>query len=193
MNYLPIVLEHSSRGDRSWDLFSRLLVDRIIFLGSVIDDTVANIVVAQLLFLDSQNNEQDIHLYINSVGGSVMAGLGIIDTMQYIKSSVSTICIGQACSMGALILSCGAKSKRFILPNARSMIHQVSSGASGQASDLEIQTRETLKLKKLLNEMLSKNTGQPIEKIEKDADRDFFMSAEESVQYGLVDSIVVKR
>lgn len=193
MMYVPIVLEQTSRGDRSYDLWSRLLRDRIIFLGSAIDDVVANLVVAQMLFLESEDPDKDISLYINSPGGSVSAGLAIYDTMNYIKAPVSTICVGQAASMGAVLLSAGAKGKRFALSNSRTMIHQVSSGAQGQATDLEIHLKETLKMKDVLNKILSERTGQSLEKVIKDCERDYFMSAEESKAYGLVDTVMEKR
>lgn len=193
MMYVPIVLEQTSRGDRSYDLWSRLLRDRIIFLGSAIDADVANLVVAQMLFLESEDPDKDISLYINSPGGSVSAGLAIYDTMNYIKVPVSTICVGQAASMGAVLLSAGAKGKRFALSNSRTMIHQVSSGAQGQATDLEIHLKETLKMKDVLNKILSERTGQSLEKVIKDCERDYFMSAEESKAYGLVDTVMEKR
>lgn len=191
--YVPIVVEQSGRGERSYDIYSRLLKDRIIFLGTAIDDTVANLVVAQLLFLESEDPDKDISLYINSPGGSVTAGLAIYDTMQYIKPDVSTICIGMAASMGAVLLTAGAQGKRITLPNSRVMIHQPMGGMQGQASDIEIHAKEILKTKAKLNDILSKHTGQPLERIATDTDRDFYMSAEEAQQYGIVDKIIEKR
>lgn len=195
MPYMPIpyVLEQTHRGERSYDLFSRLLKDRIIFLGTPIDDDVANIVIGQLLFLESEDPEKDIMVYINSPGGSVTAGLAIYDTMQYVRSPVSTICTGQAASMAAVLLAAGEKGKRYALPNSRIMIHQPLGGAQGQATDIEIQAKEILRLKQKLNEILSKHTGQPVERIEKDADRDYFMGAGEAKEYGLVDDVFVRR
>ena len=191
--YVPIVVEQSGRGARSYDIYSRLLKDRIIFLGTAIDDTVANLVVAQLLFLESEDPDKDISIYINSPGGSVTAGLAIYDTMQYIKPDVSTICIGMAASMGAVLLTAGAEGKRIALPNSRIMIHQPMGGMQGQASDIEIHAKEILKTRAKLNEILAKHTGRPLEKIEADTDRDFYMSAEEAQQYGIVDKIIEKR
>jgi len=191
--YVPIVVESTGRYERAYDIFSRLLKDRIVFLGSPIDDYVANLVIAQLLFLEAEDPDKDVYLYINSPGGSVTAGLAIYDTMQYIKCDVSTICVGQAASMAAVLLAAGAKGKRYALPNARIMIHQPLGGAEGPAKDVEIITRELLRIKDLLNRILSKHTGQPIEKIEKDTDRDFFMSAEEAKEYGIVDKVVSTR
>lgn len=191
--YVPIVVEQSGRGERSYDIYSRLLKDRIIFLGTAIDDTVANLVVAQLLFLESEDPDKDISIYINSPGGSVTAGLAIYDTMQYIKPDVSTICLGMAASMGAVLLTAGAKGKRIALPNSRIMIHQPMGGMQGQASDIEIHAKEILKTKAKLNEILAKHTGQPLDRIEADTDRDFYMSAEEAQQYGIVDKIIEKR
>lgn len=191
--YVPIVVEQSGRGERSYDIYSRLLKDRIIFLGTAIDDTVANLVVAQLLFLESEDPDKDISIYINSPGGSVTAGLAIYDTMQYIKPDVSTICIGMAASMGAVLLTAGAEGKRIALPNSRIMIHQPMGGTQGQASDIEIHAKEILKTRAKLNEILAKHTGRPLEKIEADTDRDFYMSAEEAQQYGIVDKIIEKR
>ncbi|MCX7821141.1 MAG: ATP-dependent Clp endopeptidase proteolytic subunit ClpP, partial [Brevinematales bacterium] len=181
---IPMVIEQSSRGERAYDIYSRLLKDRIIFLGQPIDDDIANLVIAQLLFLEAEEPERDISLYINSPGGVVSAGLAIYDTIQFIKSDVSTICIGQAASMGAVLLAAGTKGKRFILPNARVMIHQPSGGVQGQASDIKIQAEEMLRTKSILDNLLSKHTGQPIDKIEKDTERDFFMSADEAKLYG---------
>lgn len=191
--YVPIVVEQSGRGERSYDIYSRLLKDRIIFLGTAIDDTVANLVVAQLLFLESEDPDKDISIYINSPGGSVTAGLAIYDTMKYIKPDVSTICIGMAASMGAVLLTAGARGKRIALPNSRIMIHQPMGGMQGQASDIEIHAKEILKTRAKLNEILAKHTGQPLERIEADTDRDFYMSAEEAQQYGIVDKIIEKR
>jgi ATP-dependent Clp protease protease subunit len=190
---IPVVLEQTHRGERSYDLFSRLLKDRIVILGTPIDDDVANIITGQLLFLESEDPDKDIQLYINSPGGSVTAGLAIYDTMQYIRCPVSTICIGQAASMGAVLLAAGAEGKRFSLPNSRIMIHQPLGGAQGQATDIEIQAREILRLKHKLYEILSKHTKQPIERIERDADRDYFMGAGEAKEYGLVDGVYARR
>jgi ATP-dependent Clp protease protease subunit len=187
-----MVIEQTSRGERAYDIYSRLLKDRIIFLGTPIDDIVANTVIAQLLFLDADDPDKDIFLYVNSPGGVVTAGLAIYDTMNYLKSPVSTICIGQAASMGALLLSAGTKGKRFSLPHARIMIHQPIGGFQGQATDIEIHAKEILKLKDTLNHILSKHTGQPIEKIATDTDRDFFMSGEDAKQYGLIDEVISK-
>ncbi|QIV79338.1 ATP-dependent Clp endopeptidase proteolytic subunit ClpP [Fervidobacterium pennivorans subsp. shakshaketiis] len=189
--YVPIVIETTGRYERAYDIYSRLLKDRIIFLGSAIDDHVANLVVAQLLFLEAENPDKDIQLYINSPGGLVTAGLAIYDTMQYVKCDVATICIGQAASMAAVLLAAGAKGKRFALPNSRIMIHQPLGGAEGTAKDVEILTKELLRIKHLINEILSKHTGQPIEKIEKDTDRDFFMSAQEAKEYGIIDRVIM--
>jgi ATP-dependent Clp protease protease subunit len=188
-----MVVEQTSRGERSFDIYSRLLKERVIFVVGPIEDQMANLVVAQLLFLESENPDKDIHLYINSPGGSVTAGLSIYDTMQFIKPEVSTMCVGQAASMGAFLLSGGAKGKRLILPNARTMIHQPSGGAQGQASDIEIQAKEILFLRERLNRMLSEHTGQPMDVIERDTERDRFMSAEQSVEYGLVDQVISSR
>jgi ATP-dependent Clp protease protease subunit len=190
--YLPFVLEQTHRGERQYDIWSRLLKDRIVFIGTPITDEIANLVVAQLLFLESDDPEKDISIYINSPGGSVTAGLAIYDTMQYIKPEVSTVCLGQAASMGAVLLAAGAKGKRFALPHSRVMIHQPLGGASGQASDIEIQTREMLKIKDLLTKMLAKHAGQPVEKVLHDSDRDYFMSAVEAMTYGLVDKVIEK-
>jgi ATP-dependent Clp protease, protease subunit len=187
---VPMVVEQSARGERAFDIYSRLLKDRVIFLGGPIDDTVANLVVAQLLFLESENPDKDISIYINSPGGVVTAGLAIYDTMQFIKPDVSTMCLGQAASMGALLLAGGARGKRFVLPNARVMIHQPLGGVQGQASDIAIHAEETLKIRAKLNQILAKHTGQPEEIISKDTDRDNFMSAERAQQYGLVDKIL---
>jgi ATP-dependent Clp protease protease subunit len=193
LGLVPMVIEQTSRGERSFDIYSRLLKERVIFIVGPIEDQMANLVVAQLLFLESENPDKDIHLYINSPGGSVTAGLSIYDTMQFIKPEVSTMCVGQAASMGAFLLSGGAKGKRLILPNARTMIHQPSGGAQGQASDIEIQAKEILFLRERLNRMLSEHTGQPMEVIERDTERDRFMSAEQSVEYGLVDQVITSR
>jgi ATP-dependent Clp protease protease subunit len=190
---VPMVVEQSARGERAFDIYSRLLKDRVIFLGGPIDDTVANLVVAQLLFLESENPDKDISIYINSPGGVVTAGLAIYDTMQFIKPDVSTMCMGQAASMGALLLSGGAKGKRYCLPNARVMIHQPLGGVQGQASDIAIHAEETLKIRAKLNQILAKHTGQPEEIIAKDTDRDNFMNAERAQQYGLVDKILDNR
>jgi len=187
---VPMVVEQTARGERAYDIYSRLLKDRIIFVGGVVDDEVANIIIAQLLFLESEDSAKDGYMYINSPGGVVTAGLAIYDTMQYLKTPISTICIGQAASMGALLLSAGQKGKRYALPNARIMIHQPLGGAQGAATDIEIQTQEILRIKKLLNEILAKHTGQPLAKIEKDSDRDFYMSADEAVKYGIVDEVI---
>jgi ATP-dependent Clp protease, protease subunit len=193
-NYtIPTVIERDGRGERVWDLYSRLLVDRIIFIGTPIDDQVANIVVAQLLFMQMSDPKKDIHIYINSPGGSVTAGLAIYDTIQYLTCDVNTYCIGQAASMGAVLLCAGTKGKRFALPNCNVMIHQVLGGAEGQASDVEIRVKYMLKLKQRLNEIISKHTGKPVEQVEKDCDRDNFMSADEAKNYGLVDQVVQSR
>ena len=193
LGLVPMVIEQTSRGERSFDIYSRLLKERVIFIVGPIEDQMANLVVAQLLFLESENPDKDIHLYINSPGGSVTAGLSIYDTMQFIKPEVSTMCVGQAASMGAFLLSGGTKGKRLILPNARTMIHQPSGGAQGQASDIEIQAKEILFLRERLNRMLSEHTGQPMDVIERDTERDRFMSAEQSVEYGLVDQVITSR
>jgi ATP-dependent Clp protease protease subunit len=190
---VPIVIEQSSRGERAFDIYSRLLKDRIIFLGGGIDDGMADLVVAQLLFLESEDPEKDISIYINSPGGVVTAGMAIYDTMQYIKPDVSTICIGQAASMGALLLAAGAKGKRYALPNSRIMIHQPLGGAQGQASDIEIQAQEILRMKDMLNDILANHTGQPLKRIKRDTDRDFFMSSKEAKEYGLIDEVVQRK
>ncbi|MDO5307787.1 MAG: ATP-dependent Clp endopeptidase proteolytic subunit ClpP [bacterium] len=192
MSFVPVVIEQSSRGERSFDIFSRLLRERIIFLGTQIDDMVANLVVAQLLLLDSENPEKDIMLYINSPGGSVTAGLAIYDTMQHIRADVSTICLGQAASMGAFLLCSGAKGKRMALPHSRVLIHQPLGGAQGQATDIEIQAQEILRIKKNLNEIMAANTGQSIKKIEKDTDRDYIMTPQEALEYGMIDKVITK-
>lgn len=190
MSFVPVVIEQSSRGERSFDIFSRLLRERIIFLGTPIDDMVANLIVAQLLLLDSENPEKDIMLYINSPGGSVTAGFAIYDTMQHIRADVSTICLGQAASMGAFLLSSGTKGKRMALPHSRVLIHQPLGGAQGQATDIEIQANEIIRIKKSLNSILASNTGQPLKKIEKDTDRDYIMTPEEALEYGMIDKVV---
>lgn len=193
MSLIPMVIEQTSRGERAYDIYSRLLKDRIIFLGTAIDDIVANTVIAQLLFLEADDPDKDIYLYVNSPGGIVTAGLAIYDTMNYIKCPVSTICIGQAASMGALLLSAGSKGKRFSLPHARIMIHQPMGGFQGQATDIEIHAREILKMKDTLNRILANATGQPIEKIQTDTDRDFFMSGDDAKSYGIVDEVITKK
>src|SRR3954468_2077563 len=190
MNLIPMVVEQEARGERSYDIYSRLLKDRIIFIGSEIDDDVANLVIAQLLFLSAQDAEKDIHLYINSPGGSVTAGMGIFDTMQYIKPEVSTICMGMAASMGSILLTAGAKGKRFALPNAEVMIHQPLGGVRGQATDIKIHADWILRTREKVNRILAERTGQPLEKIERDTDRDFFMGAQEAVEYGLIDKVI---
>ena len=191
-SYIPTVIEESSRGEKHFDIFSRLLRDRIIFLGTPIDDMVSNLIVAQLLLLDSENPEKDIMLYINSPGGSVTAGLAIYDTMQHIRADVNTICLGQAASMGAFLLAAGQPGKRMALPHSRVLIHQPLGGASGQATDIEIQAAEISRIKKTLNELLAKHTGQSFKKIEKDTDRDYIMTAEDAKEYGMVDKVIVK-
>jgi ATP-dependent Clp protease protease subunit len=193
MSLIPMVIEQTSRGERAYDIYSRLLKDRIIFLGTAIDDNVANTVIAQLLFLEADDPDKDIYLYVNSPGGIVTSGLAVYDTMNYIKCPVSTICIGQAASMGALLLSAGTKGKRFSLPHARIMIHQPMGGFQGQATDIEIHAREILKMKDTLNQILANHTGQPLEKIRNDTDRDFFMSGEDAKNYGLVDEVITKK
>ena len=193
LNLVPIVVEQTARGERSYDIYSRLLKDRIVFVVGPIDDYMANVVVAQLLFLESENPDKEISLYINSPGGIVTAGLSIYDTMQFIKPDVSTICLGQAASMGSLLLAGGAKGKRYCLPHSRIMVHQPLGGFEGQASDIEIHAREILKVKARLNEILAKHTGQTIERIQKDSDRDNFMEAQAAVEYGLVDNVLAKR
>ncbi|NCB70232.1 MAG: ATP-dependent Clp endopeptidase proteolytic subunit ClpP [Clostridia bacterium] len=193
MSYIPVVVEQTSRGERSYDIYSRLLKDRIIFLSDQVNDTTASLVVAQLLFLEAEDPDKDIHFYINSPGGSVTAGMGIYDTMQYIKPDVSTICVGSAASMGAFLLSAGAKGKRFALPNAEIMIHQPSGGTQGQATDIKIQASRILKMKEVLNKILSEKTGQPLDVIERDTDRDTFMSAYEAKDYGLIDEVIETR
>ena len=193
LNLVPMVVEQTARGERAYDIYSRLLKDRLVFIVGGIDDHVANLVVAQLLFLESENPDKDVHLYINSPGGIVTAGLSIYDTMQFLKPDVSTICIGQAASMGSLLLAGGTKGKRYCLPHSRIMIHQPSGGFQGQASDIDIHAREVLKLRERLNEIMAKHTGQTIERVERDSDRDNFMDAEAAVEYGLIDTVLDKR
>jgi ATP-dependent Clp protease protease subunit len=188
-----MVVEQTGRGERAYDIFSRLLKDRIVFLGTQVTDEIANLVIAQMLFLESEDPEKDIHFYINSPGGSVSAGLAIYDTMQYIRPPVSTLCLGQAASMGALLLTAGEKGKRFALPYARIMIHQPLGGAQGQATDIDIQAREILRVREQVNNILAKHTGQSLKRIEKDTDRDFFMTSKQAVEYGLVDEVIVAR
>jgi ATP-dependent Clp protease, protease subunit len=190
---IPIVIEQSNRGERAYDIYSRLLKDRIIFMGEQVHDSMANTIIAQLLFLESEDPDKDINLYINSPGGSVTAGLAIYDTMQYIRPHISTICMGQATSMGALLLAAGAKGKRFTLPHARVMIHQPLGGVQGQATDIDIQAKEIMKIKELIHEILVKHTGQSMEKIRQDTERDYFMDAEEALRYGIVDRIITER
>ncbi|MHB1456852.1 MAG: ATP-dependent Clp endopeptidase proteolytic subunit ClpP [Armatimonadota bacterium] len=192
MNLVPMVVEQSARGERAYDIFSRLLKDRIIFIGTPIDDDVSNLVIAQLLFLEKEDPDKDIELYLNSPGGLVTAGLAMYDTMQLIKPDIATICVGQAASMGAVLLAGGAKGKRYALPNARMMIHQGSAGFHGTPSDIDIQAKEVLRYKQLLNEILAKHTGQPIDKVIADTDRDYYMSAAEAVEYGLIDEVLEK-
>ena len=193
LGLIPMVIEQTSRGERSFDIYSRLLKERVIFAVGPVEDNMANLIVAQLLFLESENPDKDIHLYINSPGGSVTAGLSIYDTMQFIKPDVSTMCLGQAASMGAFLLSGGAKGKRYILPNARTMIHQPSGGAQGQATDIDIQAKEILIIRERLNRLMAEHTGQPLDVIERDTERDRFMDAEQSRDYGLVDEVVNSR
>lgn len=193
MAYVPIVVEQEGRTERAYDIYSRLLKDRIIFLGSIIDDNVSNVIIAQMLHLEAEDPEKDIYMYVNSPGGSVSSGMAIYDTMQYIRPDVSTICIGQASSMGAFLLAAGTEKKRFALPNSRVMIHQPLGGTRGQATDIEIQAKEILTIKKNLNEILHKHTGQSLKKLEKDTDRNFFMSAEEAMNYGIIDEVIVTR
>src|SRR3954452_4212587 len=190
---IPMVVEQTGRGERAYDIYSRLLKDRIVFLGSQVDDDTANLITAQFLFLESEDPEKDIHFYINSPGGSVSAGLAIYDTMQYIRPPVSTLCLGQAASMGALLLTAGEKGKRFALPYARIMIHQPLGGAQGQATDIDIQAREILRVREQINTTLARHTGQSLKRIEKDTDRDFFMTSKQAVEYGLVDEVIVAR
>ena len=193
LSYVPMVIESSSRGEKSFDIFSRLLRERIVFLGEEIDDEMANVIVAQLLLLDSENPEKDIMLYINSPGGVITAGMAIYDTMQHIRADVSTICIGEAASMGSFLLSSGAKGKRLSLPSSRIMIHQPLGGAQGQATDIEIEAKEILRMKNMLNGILANNCSQPIEKIKEDTERDYYMSAQEAAEYGLIDSVITNR
>ncbi len=192
---VPIVIEQTSRGERAYDIYSRLLKERIVFIGGPIEDEVANLVMAQLLFLEGENPEKDIYIYINTPGGSITAGMAIYDTMQYIKPEICTICIGQAASMGAVLLAAGTKGKRYALPHSRIMIHQpaIYGGLQGPATDIDIQTRELLRLKRIVNEILAKHTSQPLEKIERDTERDFFMSAQEAKEYGIIDEIIERR
>ena len=193
MHLIPMVIEQTDRGERAYDIYSRLLKDRIIFMGTGIDDQVSNVLIAQLLYLEAEAPEKDIHIYINSPGGSVSAGLAIYDTLSYIKSEIETICIGQAASMAALILSAGTVGKRMALPHARIMIHQPMGGFSGQASDIDIHAREIIRIKNELNQILSNTTGQPLERVETDTDRDFFMSGDQAVEYGIVDRVITTR
>jgi ATP-dependent Clp protease protease subunit len=193
MQLIPIVVEQSSRGERAYDIYSRLLKDRIIFLGTAITDEIANLIIAQLLFLEAEDSEREIHFYVNSPGGLVTAGLAIYDTMQYIRSPVATYCMGQAASMGALLLAAGEKGKRFALPHARILIHQVMGGFSGQASDVDIQAREILRLREELNQILARHTAQPLERIQRDTDRDFYMSGQQAKDYGIVDEVIIHR
>ncbi len=193
MHLIPMVIEQTGRGERAYDIYSRLLKDRIIFMGTPIDDHVSNLLIAQLLYLEAEGPDKDIHLYINSPGGSVSAGLAIYDTLRYIKPEIETICIGQAASMAALILSAGTKGKRCALPHSRIMIHQPMGGFSGQASDIDIHAKEILRLKNDLNRILADNTGQPLERIENDTDRDFFMSGDQAVEYGIIDKVITQR
>lgn len=191
--YVPMVVEQSGRGERAYDIYSRLLKERIVFLGGEINDPMADLVIAQLLFLEAEDPDKDIHLYINSPGGVVTAGMAIFDTMNYIKAAVSTICIGQAASMGAVLLAAGQKGKRFALPHARIMIHQPSGGSRGQATDIMIQAEEILRMKRELNRILAGFSGQPVERVERDTERDFFMSSEEAREYGLIDAVMIRR
>ncbi len=193
MNFIPIVVEQTGRGERAYDIYSRLLKDRIVFLGSVINDEVANLITAQLLFLESEDPERDIFFYINSPGGAVTAGLAIYDTMQYVRPQISTVCVGQAASMGAVLLAAGTKGKRFALPHSRIMIHQPLGGFQGQAADIDIQAREILRMREELNNILMKHTGQSLKKIEKDTDRDMFMNGKQAQEYGVVDEVIATR
>jgi len=193
MNFIPIVVEQTGRGERAYDIYSRLLKDRIVFLGTVVTDEVANLITAQLLFLESEDPERDIFFYINSPGGGVTAGLAIYDTMQYIRPQISTVCVGQAASMGAVLLAAGSKGKRFSLPHARIMIHQPLGGFQGQATDIDIQAREILRMREELNNILTRHTGQTLKKIEKDTDRDMFMTGKQAQEYGLVDDVIAAR
>ena len=192
-SYVPIVIEQTSRGERAYDIFSRLLKDRIVFIGSAINDAVADTVIAQLLFLESENPEKDIYVYVNSPGGHVTAGLAIYDTMQYVKPDVATMCIGQAASMAAVLLAAGASGKRYALPHARMMIHQVLGGVEGQATDIEIHAKEILRIREELNDILARHTGQPMDKISTDTERDFFLRPKDALEYGLVDAIITNR
>ena len=189
---IPMVIEQTNRGERAYDIYSRLLKDRIIFVGTAIDDTVSNVIIAQLLFLEAEDPEKDINIYVNSPGGLVTAGLAIYDTMQYVKPAIATICVGQAASMGSLLLTAGAKGKRYALPNARIMIHQPSGGFQGQATDIGIQAEEIIKIRKRLDEIMAKHTGQSLERIHRDSERDYFLSAEEARVYGLIDEVIVR-
>ena len=193
LNLVPMVVEQTARGERSYDIYSRLLKERVVFIVGPVEDLMANVVVAQLLYLESENPDKDIHLYINSPGGSVSAGLSIYDTMQFVKPEISTICTGQAASMGAVLLAGGKEGKRFCLPHSRIMIHQPNAGFQGQASDIDIHAREVLQTRDRLNAILAKHTGQPLERIQKDTDRDYFMSGDDSVKYGLIDSVLMQR
>jgi ATP-dependent Clp protease protease subunit len=192
-SYVPIVIEQTSRGERAYDIFSRLLKDRIVFIGSAITDGVADVVIAQLLFLESENPEKDVYVYVNSPGGIVTAGLGIYDTMQYIKPDVATMCLGQAASMAAVLLAAGTRGKRYALPHARVLLHQVLGGFEGQATDIEIHAREILRVREEINQILAKHTGQPIDRIARDTERDFFLNASDALEYGMVDAIITKR
>jgi ATP-dependent Clp protease protease subunit len=193
MQLIPIVVEQSSRGERAYDIYSRLLKDRIIFLGTGVSDEIANLIIAQLLFLEAEDSEREIHFYINSPGGLVTAGLAIYDTMQYIRSPVATYCMGQAASMGALLLAAGEKGKRYALPHARILLHQLMGGFSGQASDVDIQAKEILRLREELNQILARHSGQPLDRIKRDTDRDFYMSGRQAKEYGLIDEVIVHR
>jgi ATP-dependent Clp protease protease subunit len=193
LNLVPMVVEQTARGERAYDIYSRLLKERVVFIVGEVEDQMANLIVAQLLFLESENPDKDIHLYVNSPGGAVTAGLAIYDTMQFIKPDISTICVGQAASMGAVLLAAGTKGKRYALPNSRIMVHQPLGGSQGQATDIEIYAKEILTLRGKLNDILARHTGQPLEKIEKDTDRNFFMSAEEARDYGLIDEVIYER
>lgn len=192
-SYVPIVIEQTNRGERAYDIFSRLLKDRIVFIGSPITDAVADTVIAQLLFLESENPEKDIYIYVNSPGGHVTAGLAMYDTMQYIKPTIATICIGQAASMAAVLLAAGTKGKRYALPHARVMLHQVLGGVEGQATDIEIHAKEILRVREEINRIFAKHTGQPLERISKDTERDYFLTAKDALEYGVVDAIIAKR
>jgi ATP-dependent Clp protease protease subunit len=193
MNLIPVVVEQTSRGERAYDIYSRLLKDRIIFIGTPIDDYVANLIIAQLLFLEAEDPDKDIHLYLNSPGGLVTAGLAIYDTMQYIKPRISTLCMGQAASMAAVLLAAGEPGKRFALPHSRILIHQLMGGVQGQATDIAIHSKEILRMKEEINQILAHHTGQPIDKIEKDSERDFFMSGDQAKEYGLIDEVIFKK